>query len=44
MELLGDGQVIATGTVGENGVVSFEAETDSVGRLAVRLSKPLPKK
>ncbi len=44
MQLLGDGQVIATATVGENGVVSFEAATDGVGQLAVRLSKPLPKK
>jgi hypothetical protein len=39
LDLVGDGQVIATATVGENGVASFAAGTDKVQRLAVRISQ-----
>jgi hypothetical protein len=37
VELLGDGQVLATETIGDGGVVSFDAETSGVTKLAVRL-------
>lgn len=40
VELLGDGQVLATETIGDGGVVSFDAETSGVTKLAVRLAGP----
>jgi len=40
IDLLGDGRVLATETVGEGGVVSFDAETAGVTNLAVRLAIP----
>lgn len=43
VELLGDGQVIATAVVGDGGVVAFDAQTEGVEKLAVRLAEqPAP--
>lgn len=40
IELLGDGKVLATETIGDGGVVSFDAETSGVTKLAVRMVDP----
>jgi hypothetical protein len=42
IELLGDGQVMATATVGDGGVASFDAQTEGVNKLSVRVANSQP--
>ena len=44
VELIGDGQVLANATVGDDGVANFDAQTEGVNKVAVRLavSQPAP--
>jgi hypothetical protein len=42
VELLGDGKVLANAAVGDGGVASFDAPTDGVNKLSVRIASSQP--